>query len=219
MRSGRSAKDVFEDWGRDHHADGMEKEHWPRVRQIFDMMEPSTGNYLEVGVGNGYGLGYMATHQFMNGHCYGIDLSTSMVRRARARTKTLPNVVVETGDFLAWEFGSRRFDTIFSMEVFYYFHDIHAGLLKAWSILNPGGTLWVAVNFYEENERSADWPERLRTPMQRWSARDYVAGFESAGFTAIEQRWIDAPLPEDSIHAEAPTLLTRGRKGSNRGER
>lgn len=48
------------------------------MRQIFDLIEPSDGNYLEVGVGNGYGLAYMATHEFANGHCLGMDLSASM---------------------------------------------------------------------------------------------------------------------------------------------
>jgi predicted TPR repeat methyltransferase len=76
-----------------------------------------------------------------------MDLSASMVERARERTSVLENVAVGTGDFLTWDFGDRRFDAIFSMEVFYYFGDINAGIHKAHSILNPGGTLWVAVNF------------------------------------------------------------------------
>ena len=113
-----TAKDVFEAWGRDYHADGMETGHWPRVRKAFDLIAASDGDYLEVGVGNGYGLAHMATHQFAKGRCMGIDLSTSMVDRARERTSALTNVEVETGDFLAWDFGDRRFDVIFSMEVF-----------------------------------------------------------------------------------------------------
>jgi SAM-dependent methyltransferase len=213
MKYNKTAKDVFEAWGGDYHADGMETEHWPRVRQIFDLIEASDGNYLEVGVGNGYGLAYMATHQFANGRCLGMDLSATMVERARSRTSRLDNVTVETGDFLMWDFGDMRFDAIFSMEVFYYFDDINSGLDRAWSILAPGGTLWVAVNFYEENEESADWPDQLGVPMQRWSMRDYVAGFERAGFAAIEQRMIAAPTPEGSKHGDAPTLLTFGTRG------
>jgi ubiquinone/menaquinone biosynthesis C-methylase UbiE len=154
----------------------------------------------------------MATHQYRSGHCLGLDLSDSMVQRARARTAALSNVTVETGDFLTWDFGNQRFDAVFSMEVFYYFDDIGAGLHRAWSILNPGGTLWVAVNFYEENRQSADWPDRLGTPMKRWSKRDYFDGFTRAGFEAVKQRLIVAPVPEGSEHGDTPTLLTVGTK-------
>lgn len=212
MKHDKSARDVFEAWGRDYHADGMETEHWPRVSRIFELIEPSDGDYLEVGVGNGYGLAYMATHQFANGRCMGLDLSASMADRARERTAGVPNVDVHAGDFLAWDFGDRRFVTIFSMEVFYYFDDINRGLQKAFSILNPGGGLWVAVNFYEENEISADWPERLGTPMQRWSKQAYLDGFARAGFADTEQRMIAAPVPEGSEHGDSPTLLTFGTK-------
>jgi SAM-dependent methyltransferase len=212
MKQEKTAREVFEAWGRDYHADGMETEHWPRVRRMFDLMEASDGNYLEVGVGNGYGLAYMATHQFARGHCLGIDVSASMAQRARRRTEGLANVDVEVGDFLTWDFGGGGFDTVFSMEVFYYFEDINAGIRKAWSVLEPGGRLWVAVNFYEENEQSADWPDLLGTPMQRWSQRDYADGFERAGFEAIDQRMIAGPTPQDSPHGDAPTLLTCGAK-------
>lgn len=172
-----------------------------------------------VGVGNGYGLAYMATHQFANGRCLGMDLSAAMVERARSRTNRLENVTVETGDFLTKDFDGMSFDAIFSMEVFYYFNEINTGLDRAWSILAPGGTLWVAVNFYEENEQSADWPVQLGVPMQRWSMHDYVTGFERTGFAAIEQRMIAATVPEGSKHGDAPTLLTFGTKPGRQTDR
>jgi hypothetical protein len=71
----------------------------------------------------------------------------------------------------------------------------------------------VAVNFYAENTQSADWPDRLGTPMQRWSAADYLTGFEQAGFVAVEQRMITVPVPDVGKQGDdAPTLLTFGTK-------
>lgn len=212
MQHDKPPKDVFEAWGKDYHADGMEAEHWPRVKRIFERIKASNGNYLEIGVGNGYGLAHMAANQFAQGQCFGLDLSSTMVERARARSEGLANVSVETADFLARDFGEGRFDTIFSMEVFYYFDDIQRGIDKAVSLLNPGGELWVAVNYYHENASSEDWPERLGTAMQRWSAADYVTGFERAGLGSVQQLMIDTPLPEDSPHGDAPTLCTWGRR-------
>lgn len=210
MKYRKTAKEVFEAWAKDYHAEGMESAHWPRVRKIFDLIESSGGNYLEVGVGTGYGLAYMATHQFSEGYCLGIDLSVSMVERASEKLGGLTNTDVMVGDFLKKDFGDMRFDIIFSMEVFYYFHDINAGLRRALSLLRPGGSLWVAVNFYAENEQSAGWPEQLGTPMQRWSRREYFEGFERAGFTKVEQRMIEVPLSESTDRNTAPTLLTLG---------
>jgi hypothetical protein len=48
--------------------------------------------------------------------------------------------------------------------------------------------------------------------MQRLSKADYAAGFARAGFTAVEQQMIGAPVPEGSESRDAPTLLTFGRK-------
>jgi len=212
MKQQKTVKEVFEAWGRDYHADGMEAEHWPRARAIYELIEPSDGNYLEIGVGNGYGLAHMATHQFVRGHCWGMDISSTMTSLARERTRSLGNVTVETGDFFTWNFDGVQFDVIFSMEVFYYLPDMQTGLDKAFSILKPGGVLWVAVNYYQENTDSADWPDRLGAPMQRWSAAAYRAGFEQAGFSDVGQHMIDTPIPTDSGHGDAPTLCTVGRR-------
>jgi ubiquinone/menaquinone biosynthesis C-methylase UbiE len=205
----KTVQQVFEAWGRDYHADGMEAEHWPRVATMFDLIPQSNGRYLEIGIGNGYGLAHMATNQFAEGRCMGMDLSESMVELARRRTTALPNVTVEAGDFLERDFADVRFNTIFSMEVFYYFSDINRGIDKAFSMLKAGGTLWVAVNYYAEHSDSEDWPDRVGTPMQRWSQAEYVAGFKRAGFTDIKQKLIDTPIP-DNEHGHEPTLLTSG---------
>jgi ubiquinone/menaquinone biosynthesis C-methylase UbiE len=189
----------------------MEREHWPRVQEVFGLI-PGGGDYLEIGIGNGYGLAHMATHPFQSGRCLGMDISASMVERARARTRELTNVDVCVADFLTHDFGGRRFDVIFSMEVFYYFPDMNAGIRKAFAVLKPGGSLWVAVNFYAENAQSVDWPDRLDTPMQRWSVKQYVEAFEQAGFTNVASHMIDTPLGEGSVHGDAPTLLTVGKR-------
>jgi len=128
----KSARDVFDNWARDHRADGMEREHWETVEQAYNLIPESKGNYLEVGVGNGYGLHYMAIHQFSNGQCYGLDVSSEMVERSRQKVKDLENAHVERENFLFWEPPKNlQFSLIFSMEVFYYFSDIQKGIEKA----------------------------------------------------------------------------------------
>lgn len=199
----RTAQSVFDDWARDHHAPGMERGHWPTVRLAFEQIPDSTGRYLEIGVGNGYGIAHMAKNQFREGFCHGLDISPEMAALTQARTAHMANVRIESGNFLEWE-TSERFDLIFSMEVFYYFPSIQAGIDKAASLLQKGGSLWLAVNHYQENPESHGWPQDLGTPMQLWSAAEYVGGFERAGLTAIRQERLRA------TPGEPGTLLTAG---------
>jgi len=184
----KSAEVVFDNWARDYHADGMEKEHWETVAQAYQLIPESTENYLEVGVGNGYGLYHMATHQFSKGQCWGLDVSSEMVNITKQRIQDLENAKAEQGDFLLWTPPKGlKFSLIFSMEVFYYFHDIQKGIEKAASLLDKNGTLMVAVNFFKESPLSHSWPEDVNTPMQLWSADDYKEGFLKAGFQKVKQ--------------------------------
>ena len=45
----KSAKDVFDKWSKAGRGEDMAKRHWPRVKQAFLQLPPSTGNYLEIG--------------------------------------------------------------------------------------------------------------------------------------------------------------------------
>lgn len=180
---------VFDEWARGSQAAGMEKGHWPVVSQAFDLIPPMSGNYLEVGVGNGYSLHHMATNQFRNGNCYGIDISSGMAEITGNRLRDLPNVNVEQADFMKWQPPEGvEFSMIFSMEVFYYFESIQKGMEKACSLLKPGGQLWIMVDYFTENESTHSWPEELGTEMQLWSKNEYLLGMELAGFTNVKQR-------------------------------
>ncbi len=100
-----------------------------------------------------------------------------------------------------------RFDLIFSMEVFYYFEDMQAGLNKAVGLLTPGGELLVMVDFYHENSVTHSWPEDVGTPMTLWSKSEYVEGFTKAGLVDVRQELISGG---DSEHG--PTLCTGGKR-------
>lgn len=195
----RSAREVFDAWALDYHAAGMEKHHWPAVQQALARMQQSTGNYLEIGVGNGYSLEYMAKHLFRKGQCYGLDISANMLERVAKRTAGLENVHLFCADFLTWQPpGDLQFSLIFSMEVFYYFPDIQEALDKAAALLQPSGTLLVLVNYFKEHKASHAWPDMLDTPMQLWSSEDYVSGFEKAGLQSVQRWFISNPQNTDS---------------------
>jgi len=135
-----------------------------------------------------------------------------MAERSRARTRDLHNVEIHSGDFLTWDPGpDLRFDLIFSMEVFYYFPDIRAGIDHAVSLLRPEGKLLVLVNYYREHEASHGWPADLDTPMTLWSAADYAAGFRQAGLVGVDQRYY-RDTPATAAAGDPGTLATWGRR-------
>lgn len=213
MSLNRSAESVFDDWALDYHAAGMEDDHRPSVMEAFEIIEASDGRYLEVGVGNGYGLQWMARNQFRNGTCLGIDISSNMVEVARERTGNLANVTVKQADFLAYNpKESERPDLIFSMEVFYYFPSIADGIRHAFEILNPGGRLMVLVNHFLERTDSHDWAKQLKTPMQLWSAAEYEKAFVELGFVDVAQRFVGIPSDEATRKVNPGTLATWGSK-------
>ncbi|MBN2416231.1 class I SAM-dependent methyltransferase [bacterium] len=182
----KNARDVFNAWALDYHTKGMEKGHWESVREAFSLIPESGGNYLEIGVGNGYGIAHMARNHYRGGMCYGLDISENMVRVTAERTRDLANVRLEAADFLTWEPPAGvRFSCIFSMEVFYYFADVAAGITRAASLLAPGGMLAVLVNHHTGNPESYTWSDDLGTPMVLWSAREYEDAFRAAGLSDI----------------------------------
>ncbi|MFQ5709924.1 MAG: class I SAM-dependent methyltransferase [bacterium] len=216
MRFRKSAREVFDAWARDYHADDMEAHHWPRVKQAFAMIPDMPGNYLEIGVGNGYGIYHMATHQFASGQCYAVDFSANMVERAKKKTAGLNNVHIQCANFLNWRPSEPvRFSFIFSMEVFYYFNDIQAGIERAQALLAPGGLLMVLVNFYKEHAASHAWPAQLDTPMQLWSEAEYFNAFERAGLKEIQQQHLLGHDKREEDGADPGTLATWGRRGSS----
>jgi SAM-dependent methyltransferase len=206
----RSCREVFNDWARDHHAAGMEKGHWPAVQEAFREVSFSTeGDYLEIGVGSGYGLEYMARGPFRGQKVQGIDISEEMLALTKKRTSDLENVLLKTCDFFDFPL-SPSYSLIFSMEVFYYFSSIFKGIERAFQFLKPGGTLLVLVNYYEEHEESHVWPEQLNTAMQLWSKKDYFEGFQRAGFIKIGQKFF---VPDERGQKKG-TLGTWGQKAS-----
>ena len=207
-----TAEEVFDEWALDYHAAGMEEEHWPSVKDAFELIEPSDGLYLEVGVGNGYGLFYMATNQYAGGQCLGLDVSANMVALAQKRVTGLDNVTVRHADFLDFEPHGPAPDMIFSMEVFYYFPNNRDGVARAFDLLNPGGKLMILVNHYEERADSHGWPDQLETPMQLWSAKDYFSSMIDVGFVGCRSACL-----RRNGQAQTGTLGTWGSKPIRNG--
>lgn len=200
-----SVREEFDAWAADGRDVGMEERHWRTAKHLLARMPVEPGDsVLDLGCGSGYaGRALQGTKGA--GRVYGLDGSLEMARNARSYTD-IPSIGYILGDFDHLPFSAESFDHVWTMEAFYYAGDPHAVLSEIVRVLRPGGTLYCAVNYYEENVHSHTWDELVEVDMTRWSKQEYRNAFRTAGLHVAEQdmvpdREIDIP-PESEFPTE-----------------
>jgi SAM-dependent methyltransferase len=203
---------VFSTWALDGRAAGMERAHGPVVRRVLDGLQlPADGWYLDIGCGNGYTVRWMAA-RLPRGRAVGLDAAPEMVKQARELSGGCVGAEFHEAAFPRHDLPLGRFDAIFSMETLYYLPDIPAGLAEIRRLLKPGGAFISAVDFYEENPESHEWPEYVGLRMVLLSAAQWARAFEGAGFARVRQERLRVP-PEEAVehwHATVGSLVTTG---------
>ncbi len=185
-----SVRSEFDAWAADGRDRGMEERHWHTAKHVLAAMPVEDGDrVLDLGTGSGYALRALAdTHDLAGG--VGLDGAPEMARNAAAYNDdadaTALSVVV--GQFGALPLADDSVDHVVSMEAFYYSDDPVETLRELRRVLAPGGTVHVAVNYYEENVHSHDWQENIGVEMTRWDAEAYRAAFREAGLRVASQR-------------------------------
>ncbi|MFZ7110419.1 MAG: class I SAM-dependent methyltransferase [Desulfatiglandales bacterium] len=103
---------------------------------------------LEVGVGTGKNLPYYPSDM----HITAIDLSPSMIARARKRAEALKlNVDIRQLDVQALDFPDKTFDTVFATFVFCSVPDPILGLRELHRVCKPSGRLLLIEHMRPEN--------------------------------------------------------------------
>lgn len=208
-------RDVFEDWAARGRADGMAESHEPFVRPVFERLAlPPDGAYLDVGCGNGYTVRWAAAAA-PGGRAVGLDVSPRMIALARELSSDLPNASFHVAAFPEEHpLGPGSFDAIYSMEVFYYLPDLHAGLAEVRRLLRPGGVFACQVDFYRENAASHGWPDDVGVEMTLLGEDGWREAFERAGLEVVDQLRVRLDEEEASAawKAEEGSLATLGRR-------
>jgi ubiquinone/menaquinone biosynthesis C-methylase UbiE len=181
-----SVREEFDDWADDGRDRGMEERHWHTARHALGRMPVEQGDtVLDLGTGSGYAARALRDAKDA-GRAYGLDGSPKMARNARGYTDD-ERVGFVIGDFDHLPFADDSIDHAFSMEAFYYATDPRETLRELARVLRSGGTVFCAVNYYEENVYSHEWQDFIEVEMTLWSADDYRAAFREAGFHVAEQ--------------------------------
>jgi len=200
-----SVREEFDRWAADGRDKGMEEHHWHTAKHALARMPVETGDVvLDLGSGSGY-AGRALRDAANAGRVYGLDGSPKMTRNALSYTDDL-QVGYLNGDFGALPFADDSIDHCFTMEAFYYAADPHEALRELHRVIRSGGTLYCAVNYFEENVHSQDWQEFIEVEMTRWSEAEYRQSVRDAGFHVTAQdripdREIEIP-PADEFPTE-----------------
>jgi ubiquinone/menaquinone biosynthesis C-methylase UbiE len=201
-----SAADLFDSWASAGKGESMAKGHWPMVSQIIDRMGLKSGmQCLDVGCGNGYAVRAMAQKITPNGVATGVDVSPQMIEEAKKHPSNLtPNnstkVRFEVSAADALPFEADSLDRLLSVEAIYYMPNPKAALKEWYRVLQPGGSVWIMVDYYRENPYCRTWGELIEIPMQLYSERQYRELLEQAGFTAVFSDRLYNPAPLDEAY-------------------
>lgn len=221
-----SLRQEFNRWAEAGRGEGMEQDHLPIVLPVLDRMglRPQD-NVLDVGCGAGW-LARLLAEQVPEGRIVGVDISDEMIRRARRNHLDLENAmfVIGAAEEIPWD--ANFFTHAISVEAAYYWPDPRAALREIHRVLREGGSAWMLINYYRENDHAHQWGEILSVPAHLRSATEWAALFGEAGFSDVKHERIPDPTPtpekyegrwfRDAAQLRAfrqeGALLVRGRK-------
>jgi ubiquinone/menaquinone biosynthesis C-methylase UbiE len=206
-----SVREEFDDWAADGRDKGMEDRHWHTAKYVLARMPVEVGEtVLDLGTGSGYAARALRDTKDA-GRAYGLDGSPEMAGNAREYTDAADDTDAEgevgflVGDFDYLPFADDSIDHVFTMEAFYYANNPYQTLREVARVLRPGGTVFCAVNYYEENVHSHAWQDNIDVEMTRWSAAEYHEAFREAGLYVAEQDNIPDRETEIPDESEFPT--------------
>ncbi len=143
-----------------------------RDRLIDDLAPPQGAAILEIGCGTGRNL-ILAARRYPNARLYGFDISSEMLKTARAsiaRAGLAERITVAEGDATAFDcvalFGRDAFERVFVSYALSMVPPWRQALAPALAAVAPGGRLHV-VDFGQ----FAGWPRWFKAGMFAWLAK------------------------------------------------
>ena len=175
-----------------------------RDRLLDDLQPPPGGTILEIGCGTGRNL-ILAARRYPNARLYGFDISSEMLKTARAsiaRAGFADRITVAEGDATAFDaqalFGRAQFDRVFVSYAFSMIPPWRQAIAPALHAVAPGGRLHV-VDFGQFE----GWPGFFKAGMFAWLAK----------FTVHPRADLEEALREAAVASGAELNFTRLYRG------
>jgi SAM-dependent methyltransferase len=191
-------REEFNRWAEAGRAEQMEEHHLPIVEPTLALMDLRPADrILDVGCGSGWLVQRLAA-LVPNGSVMGIDVSDEMIRRAQAANGAVSNARFIRGTAEAIPAPPDSFTKVLSVESAYYWHDPARALCEMFRVVRPGGSAWILINFYRDNQDCHQWQTLYQIPTHLLSAAEWQDHFTSAGFRDVSHRRIHdlSPTPE-----------------------
>jgi ubiquinone/menaquinone biosynthesis C-methylase UbiE len=153
---------------------------------------------LDLSCGDGWFTRHLAVNTLPDGQVIGVDLSPAMIEQAAGDSENPANVRFETASAENLPFEDASIDHIVSIESFYYYPDQVLVGHEMFRVLKPGGTFFMAMHYYLENEWSHSWSDLMDVPMHCKGADQYNTLFRACGFIDVGDQRIrdESELPD-----------------------
>ena len=160
---------LFDVWAKTGRSEDMEKGHGTTVNQFLGNLSIKQNfRFLDIGCGNGWVVRKISKLQ----KCIlaeGVDGAPEMINKAR-KHDTDNNYYIE--DIESWV-PNKKYDIIFSMEVFYYFKEPQKIINNLIEYLNEDGILIIGIDHYAENIPSLNWDKEYNISTNTLSIQDW----------------------------------------------
>lgn len=188
-------REEFNRWAEAGRGEGMERDHLPIVLPMLAQMglRPDE-NVLDVGCGSGWLVRLIAS-RVTEGRVVGMDISDEMVRLARRATAGQENVICVVGSVEEIPWRANFFTRAVSVESSYYWPDPARGVQEIFRVLAEGGSAWILINYYRDNQHCHQWGTQLPIPAKLLSANEWAGLFRDAGFTDVVHERVPDPTP------------------------
>ena len=180
----RKATDIFSEWASIGRDEGMQKNHWNAVKNMFQTLikkQSKPFSFIDAGCGNGWVVRKIINHPLCE-KAIGVDGSKEMIDKARSLDS---DGTYFYSDLMNWS-PKKKVNFVHSMEVLYYLREpekLIMHILENW--LLKKGTIIMGMDHYLENLNSHSWPKDLNTFMNLMSIKQWINLFKECGVSQI----------------------------------
>lgn len=193
-------RETFDEWAQLGSAALMKEGHIHLGLAIAnELPADESDTILDLSCGEGWFTRHLATSVVPGGHVIGVDLSPAMIDEARNNPENPANAKYEVSTAEDLPFEDQSINHIISVESFYYYPDQVAAGHEMFRVLKPGGTFFVAMHFYLENQYSHHWRNQLSVSMHCKGSDQYNTLFRACGFIDVGDQRIqdESDLPSE----------------------